>query len=421
MMRRLAARHRGILPLDTAENIWRIIISTFTYVQAPFSVHADVSAGDGPMRGCARFHFGFTVPYVPHAGAAAVIGAVARSQGDLGIFRPDQKTAVNPWWEELRGPSAPKIIARLPFIERPDHPAGTPLYVVSKPLEDAAVRETVLVAARVERWREDTQQALARAGAEISGSAGIEGGLSLLVAIDGASGGAAVHDALAAARVGRVDVAEIGSHAKTGQLVAAQTDLVAVLNGHTVAVTRQYDSLDQDAPGTFGNGWRLMLRDVNLETSDGLTGALDSLRTGSRVYLTLPTGERVGFTFTPVEHRVGGLVYYTPSFTADAGEHARVLFAAADPARHEQVGQPRRAVRDDRRAVGGDDLQQIGFRGSGQQRDHQRVGGRLDEEVAESLQERGVHVADVGADRVLDLADEPVGEPQRVALGEPLA
>lgn len=217
MMRRLAARHRGILPLDTAENIWRIIISTFTYVQAPFSVHADVSAGDGPMRDSARFHFGFTVPYVPHAGAAAVIGAVARSQGDLGIFRPDQKTAVNPWWEELRGPSAPKIIARLPFIERPDHPAGTPLYVVSKPLEDAAVRETVLVAARVERWREDTQQALARAGAEISGSAGIEGGLSLLVAIDGASGGAAVHDALAAARVGRVDVAEIGSHANRFQ------------------------------------------------------------------------------------------------------------------------------------------------------------------------------------------------------------
>lgn len=218
MMRRLAARHRGILPLDTAENIWRIIISTFTYVQAPFSVHADISAGDGPMRDSARFHFGFTVPYVPHAGAAAVIDAVARSQGDLGIFRPDQKTAVNPWWEALRNPDAPKIIARLPFIERPDHPAGTPLYVVSKPLEDAAVRETVLVAARVERWREDTQQSLASAGAEITGSAGVEGGLSLLVAIDGATGSEAVREALEHARVGRVEVAEIGSHSNRFQL-----------------------------------------------------------------------------------------------------------------------------------------------------------------------------------------------------------
>src|SRR5258708_5855102 len=44
MMRRLVERHRGILPLDTAESIWRVIIATFTYVQAPFRVHADFSA-----------------------------------------------------------------------------------------------------------------------------------------------------------------------------------------------------------------------------------------------------------------------------------------------------------------------------------------------------------------------------------------
>ena len=59
MMRRLVERHRGILPLDTVESIWRVIISTFTYVQAPFSVHADVSVGESAMRDSARFHFGF--------------------------------------------------------------------------------------------------------------------------------------------------------------------------------------------------------------------------------------------------------------------------------------------------------------------------------------------------------------------------
>src|SRR5262249_21184070 len=36
MMRRLVRRHHGSLPLDTAESIWRVIISTFTYVQSPF-------------------------------------------------------------------------------------------------------------------------------------------------------------------------------------------------------------------------------------------------------------------------------------------------------------------------------------------------------------------------------------------------
>src|ERR1044072_6311809 len=77
MMKRLVERHRGILPLDTAESIWRVIIATFTYVQAPFSVHADLSAGDAAMRDTARFHFGFTVPFVPHLGAASVVAAVS--------------------------------------------------------------------------------------------------------------------------------------------------------------------------------------------------------------------------------------------------------------------------------------------------------------------------------------------------------
>src|SRR5690242_21831877 len=70
MMRRLVQRHRGILPLDTVESIWRVIISTFTYVQAPFSVHADISLGESAMRDSERLHFGFTVPLAPHMGAA---------------------------------------------------------------------------------------------------------------------------------------------------------------------------------------------------------------------------------------------------------------------------------------------------------------------------------------------------------------
>src|SRR3954467_5215257 len=81
MMRRLVQRHKGILPLDTVESIWRVIISTFTYVQAPFSVHADISLGESTMRDSARFHFGFTVPYVSHFSAPAAVEAVATSKG----------------------------------------------------------------------------------------------------------------------------------------------------------------------------------------------------------------------------------------------------------------------------------------------------------------------------------------------------
>src|SRR5262245_35110342 len=122
MMKRLVERHKGILPLDTAESIWRVIIATFTYVQAPFSVHADLSAGEAAMRDSARFHFGFTVPFVTHMGASGVVAAIAASRGDLGLV--PATAASGAWWTALEGNDAPKIIARLPFVERADHPAG---------------------------------------------------------------------------------------------------------------------------------------------------------------------------------------------------------------------------------------------------------------------------------------------------------
>ena len=209
MMRALAARHAGLLPLDTAEGIWRVIIATFTYVQAPFAVHADVSGGDAPMRDTARFHFGFSVPYRPHESAAAVIAAVAKARGDLGIFRLDQGVSAGAWWRDLVGDRRPKVIARLPFIERPGHPAGTPVFVVSKPLADAAVRDVVLYAASFERWGGKEQSAVAALHCEVIASAGSSRGLSVLLAAPGAVAAGDLQTALAAA-----DLAEIGSHAE---------------------------------------------------------------------------------------------------------------------------------------------------------------------------------------------------------------
>src|SRR3954464_8193156 len=112
MMKRLVERHRGLLPLDTVESIWRVIIATFTYVQSPFSVHADLSAGDALMRDSARFHFGFTVPLVPHMGAAGVVAAVSDSKGDLGLVPAIAVPGAGAWWSALEFDSAPKIIAR---------------------------------------------------------------------------------------------------------------------------------------------------------------------------------------------------------------------------------------------------------------------------------------------------------------------
>ena len=160
MMRRLVKRHKGILPLDTVESIWRVIIATFTYVQAPFSVHADLSAGDALMRDSARFHFGFTVPFVPHMGAAAVVEAVSTSKGDLGLVPAIAVAGAGAWWSALEFDAAPKIIARLPFVERADHPAALPVFVLSRVAADAMATEAGVWSVRVSGWGARAAEAL---------------------------------------------------------------------------------------------------------------------------------------------------------------------------------------------------------------------------------------------------------------------
>jgi chorismate mutase len=213
MMRALVERHQGHLPLDTVESIWRVIISTFTYVQSPYSLHVDVSRGDAAMRDSARFHFGFTVPCAPHMSAKAVIQAVAKVPNDLGMVAIDGGREAGAWWMSLIAANAPKVIARLPIIERPDHPAGMPVFVVSKPLADGAARDVTLEATRVDRWRGAYPQAIAALGGEIIGNAAEGAGLALLVARPGALPEGAAAKALSEAGAADVRSVEVGAHA----------------------------------------------------------------------------------------------------------------------------------------------------------------------------------------------------------------
>jgi chorismate mutase len=213
MMRRLVQRHHGSLPLDTVESIWRVIIATFTYVQAPFSVHADLSAGDALMRDSARFHFGFTVPFVPHMGAASVVEAVTESKGDLGLVPAFAVAGSGPWWTALEFASAPKIIARLPFLERADHPAGMPVFVVSRVAADAMVTETEVWSVRVSGWSAAFVETLAGLADAVAVPDRAFDGAALLVSA--APGGIdAVADALRATGASIRSRALVGSHAR---------------------------------------------------------------------------------------------------------------------------------------------------------------------------------------------------------------
>src|SRR3974390_1425770 len=186
MIRRLVQRHRGILPLDTVESIWRVIISTFTYVQAPFAVHADVSVSEPAMRDSARFHFGFTVPYVAHFSAPAAVEAVARSKGDLALV--SATSSRTPWWIALEPPGAPEIMPRLPFVERADHPAALPVFVVSRVADSAMVTEVETWSVRVSGWNAETARALSPLAEIVAVPDTAFDGAALLISVAASSG-----------------------------------------------------------------------------------------------------------------------------------------------------------------------------------------------------------------------------------------
>jgi chorismate mutase-like protein len=174
MMRRLVARHEGALPISAVEHIWREIISTFTHMQAPYTLAVDGKADAAAMRDLARFYFGFSVPVETLPDASAVVARVAATGRDLGLIAVEQKGGA--WWRGLVGEKAPRIMALLPFIRLPGRPAPLPAFVVSPPLSDPTPADIAIYAAR----RGDTPEIIS--GAEILAESGNE----LLVAISSA-------------------------------------------------------------------------------------------------------------------------------------------------------------------------------------------------------------------------------------------
>lgn len=211
MMRRLVQRHRGILPLDTVESIWRVIISTFTYVQAPFSVHADISSGESSMRDSARFHFGFTVPYISHFNTSAAIEKVTASKGDLALI--PAVTSRTPWWTALEVDGTPKIIARLPFVERADHPAALPVFVISRVADSAMVTEVEVWSMRVSGWNAEIARALSPLAEIVAVPDTAMDGAALLVSIAAPASVKTVTSALVDAGASVRSTALVGSHA----------------------------------------------------------------------------------------------------------------------------------------------------------------------------------------------------------------
>jgi hypothetical protein len=166
------------------------------------------------VRDSARFHFGFTVPLTPHRSASAVVAAVEGSKGDLGLVPATNIAGAGAWWTALEDEQAPKIIARLPFVERKDHPASLPLFVLSRPVvADAAATEVETWSIRVAGWSAAAARALSPLAETIAVPESAYDGAALLVSLPPGRKLAEITAALIAAGASVRTTALVGGHA----------------------------------------------------------------------------------------------------------------------------------------------------------------------------------------------------------------
>ena len=180
MMQVLAERHRGSVPIDMIRHVWREIISTFTFMQAAYTVHMAEGENPAAMRDTVRYQFGFTVPLVAHATVDEALAAAAGDMNALAVV-----PSAGDWW--LKAPSRGLFaMARLPI-----GPVGfetVQAVVLAPPLADPVPFDIRLYAGRIAR-----PDALANwKGGEVAARS--SDGLQCLIAIP--TGGSAPQDLL---------------------------------------------------------------------------------------------------------------------------------------------------------------------------------------------------------------------------------
>ena len=117
VLRRLAGRHDGSLPVAVIVRLWRELMSAFVGMQGRFAVALWDSA-EGGCRDLARDHFGSIVPLSVHATPRGVIRAVFDGEATVGVLPLPRDGDEDPWWLALAGGGdrGVRICARLPFV-----------------------------------------------------------------------------------------------------------------------------------------------------------------------------------------------------------------------------------------------------------------------------------------------------------------
>jgi chorismate mutase-like protein len=148
ILRRLATRARGGLPVAALTRIWRELISSLYRYQAPVRVAVHAPNKSAARWDLARDFYGSTTPMQLCTTASAVFRALSQP-ATLGIMALPEEGEKESWWPLLasRSPDTPRIVARLPFVPNPrGRFAELGAYVIaSSPPEESGDDRTLVV------------------------------------------------------------------------------------------------------------------------------------------------------------------------------------------------------------------------------------------------------------------------------------
>lgn len=132
MMDVLKERHSGSIPFATIAHMWREIISTFTWLQAPYTVHIPRTA-DNRLSDTVRYQFGFTVEVKTHQSVREAIKAASDTQNAVVVLETPAGGEAT-WWQDIGGNDGLSVMARLPIVPVPFEALDA--LVLAPPLSD---------------------------------------------------------------------------------------------------------------------------------------------------------------------------------------------------------------------------------------------------------------------------------------------
>lgn len=182
ILRRLAARHQGGLPVGTVTRVWREVLSGALAIQADFVVAVFVPDECPGYWDLARDHFGSHCPMNAYRSVGEVIRAVGEGRAMVGILPiPEDGSGTDAWWRHLGASDAPppRVVARLPFAPRGNaRNDGRDAFVIGRgePEPSGDDCSLLIIEASAEVSRTRLISALTGAGLTVTLFAAVEGG-----------------------------------------------------------------------------------------------------------------------------------------------------------------------------------------------------------------------------------------------------